>query len=451
MRVLVLDITGISATLHYSYDPAMLRLAGLRQPGHDARRRLVAAGAEYLAADALNAGDDALLNEANEDLLSISARSAMATFFRTDRLVHTGAQGRLWKALRREGRQSYRFVRARFSELGDGIESVFLPNGRFPAQQMAAAATKDAGLLAMHYERGETPDTAFLQPYSPHDRIANQEEVAKRLAGLSVDDVDRIAQAWLDRRAPAADSSNEFAELWNRELPAALNDRIQNSNRVVGIFTSSQDEFAYLGPEWQLHSWADQFEAFEAVLRPLETAGWTAYLRVHPNLATKRHENFLREHAAIKAFAARHPDLLVFWHNDSANSYQLIEASDLVVTWGSTIGLEASARGIPVISTGATRYGLVADIHEVLSAEDLAQRPVATWEVDPSGARRFVATLVLRDEPLSTSMQDWTPWDLENPPRAVRYAAALASGGAPSRREAIRSILDFRRQRRWKN
>ena len=170
---------------------------------------------------------------------------------------------------------------------------------------------------------------------------------------------------------------------------------------MVGFFTSSQDEFQFLGPEWQLHEWHDQFEAFDRLLGEFEKAGYVAFLRVHPNLATKAHGTFRRERDGIRALARRHPELLVIWHDDFANTYSLLGVSDAVVVWDSTVGLEASARGIPVWTTATSRYGLIADVQERLSHADVDAGGVTPWDVDAHAAKRFIAYLVRRDQQMA--------------------------------------------------
>jgi hypothetical protein len=179
-----------------------------------------------------------------------------------------------------------------------------------------------------------------------------------------------------------------------------------------------------------------------------EIAGYTCYLRVHPNLATKAEDCFLRERAGIRWLATRHPDLLVIWHDDFASTYALLDATNAVVVWDSTVGLEASARGIPVWTMATSRYGLVADIREILSAKELASKGLEPWRVNQHAAKRFIAYLVLRDDQMDPNYESWLPWDAAKPPFGSKIAAALLAGGTPHRSEAIRSVLDVYLHRR---
>jgi hypothetical protein len=449
-RPFIVDLTDLSAAPVDSYDRRTLKMAGLDYPGHDLRGRVEALGGDYLRLAPDSISDTPLANDL-EEILAIAVQSALISYFRTDqpnrsrRLV-----GRTALGLEREGRLVFNGLSALLATHPEA-DKVIVPNGRYPGQKMATLAAERAGVRTFHFEKGETPNGTYLQNYAPQNRLKSQASVEPVLAGLSDAEIDEIAQQWLSRRAPSSDSSNEFSALWKQGLPPALATRLDSGDTVVGFFTSSQDEFQFLGPEWQLHDWADQFEAFDRMLAEVEKAGFVAYLRVHPNLATKAQDCFVRERAGIRALAKRHPNLLVIWHDESVSTYSLLDATDAVVVWDSTVGLEASARGLPVWTAATSRYGLVADVQERLSLADVDSLGLTLWDVDKHAAKRFIAYLVLRDQQMAEDSKSWIPWDTSHPPLATKIAAALVSGGTPYRREAIKSVVDVYRHRSAKS
>ena len=447
--VVVLDVTSLIPTPVDTYHRGVLRLFGFNYPGHDIEARMTALGAVYIRADFFSQHRGSFpLDTRHEDLLEIAVQSALITFFRTDRPDQSKRfVRRITRELLEEGRAVYRVCRALCKKYPN-ISVAYLPNGRFPHQKMATLAFNDQGIHEMHIEKGEGPNRAYVQDYAPQDRLRSQNSVDAVLAGSSSQRVDEIARSWLAKRAPADDSRNEFSALWSDALPAAIAEHKRDNAKIAGFFTSSQDEFQFLGPEWQLHEWTDQFAAFDLIMTRLEEAGYVCYLRVHPNLATKAHECFLREREGIRQLAKQHPKLIVIWHDDPANTYALLEASDAVVVWDSTVGLEASARGLPVWTTATSRYGLVADVRELLSAADVDIVGVDTWRVDPHRANRFIAYLVLRDQDIVTPDTPWTTWDTSHPPLGVRLAGVVASGALPSPTASVRSLLDVYRHRR---
>jgi len=439
----VLDATLASAVPVDTFHRGALRLFGLSYPGNDLTQRFEAAGAEVCTLSRTDAVPLGPLDHDAEEILAISVQSAMISYFRTDRPdLRKRRVRRTAAALAAEGRRIFRAVSQLLIDDPD-IDLVYVPNGRAPNQKMATVAAKRAGVATMHVEKGETADGTYLQSYAPQDRVASQEATGPVLEGLSKQRIDEIAQGWLDRRVPSKASSNEFSALWSEGSSPDLS---ATGEKVAGFFTSSQDEFQFLGPEWQLHDWDDQFVAFDRMMTEFENSGYTCYLRVHPNLATKAHECFVRERDGIRWLAAHHPHLNVIWHDATANTYNLLEHTDAVVVWDSTVGLEASAMGIPVWTVATSRYGLVADIREVLSESDLRENGVQPWQVDAHGAKRFIAYLMLRDEQMSADVVSWLPWAGRRP-IGVSVAAALVSGGSPYKRDALQSIVDVYRHR----
>ncbi len=447
----VFDISSLLGTPVDSYHRGILRAFGIDYPGHDVDARMTSFGAQYVRAETLPGHDDLTpLDTPLEELLEIAVQSALITFFRTDRPDQSKRQvQKTTRGLYAEGRAVYRTSSALCAKLAN-IDVVYLPNGRFPHQKMATLAFQNAGVPELHIEKGEGPARAYVQEYAPQDRLRSQGSVDEILTGLSEAQVDDIADAWLAKRAPSKDSRNEFSVLWDDTLPAEIAEQERLGKKVAGFFTSSQDEFQFLGPEWQLHDWEDQFTAFHLILTRLEEAGYACFLRVHPNLATKAHECFLREREGIRRLAEEHPSLTVIWHDDVASTYALLEISDAVVVWDSTVGLEASARGLPVWTTATSRYGLVADIRELLSESDVERITLEPWPVDPHRAKRFIAYLVLRDQDIALGTTPWIAWDVSNPPLGVKLAAIAVSGGIPRPTAALLSLVDVYRHRRLK-
>jgi hypothetical protein len=451
-RPLVIDVTPIGVAPVDSFDRAVLKAFGHDYPGKNLKDRLEYLGAEVRSiTEFIDNQSESELSDLAEAELSIAVQSALITYFRTDkpnrtkRIVSRTAQG-----LEREGRVVYRALTRALREYPDA-DTLYVPNGRFPNQKMAAIAGQDSSVSLLHFEKGETPNGTYIQHYAPQNRLASQGAVDSVLTGLSQEVIDEIAAEWLSRRAPSKESRNEFAALWQDDAPSKLTAWGAEGRSIVGFFTSSQDEFQFLGPEWQLHDWEDQFIAFDRVLTEFERRGFAAYLRVHPNLATKAHDCFVRERDGIRWLASKHPQLLVIWHDDFANTYSLLDSTDAVVVWDSTVGLEASARGIPVWTTATSRYGLIADVRELLSFGDVEHDGVETWEVNSHAAKRFIAYLVRRDQQMSEKYESWISWDMGHPPLGVKIAAALVSGGTPHRSQALKSILDVYRHRSMKS
>ena len=447
LKPVLLDASKLSTTPPDSFDRRVLKIGKIPYPGHDIRERFTSLGAEYLDVSEIKIPkvQTDLSSSARNDL-DIATKSALITYFRTDipdlskkRIKRTS------ESLRVEGSKLYWAVH-NVLQTGD-FEKLYVPNGRFPNQKMPMLAASELGIQTIHFEKGESRNSAYLQPYTPQDRIASQRAVDEVLENFTASKIDLLAKDWLERRSPDAKSINEFSEGWVDTLDSEFLKAIKGK-KVAGFFTSSQDEFMFLGPEWHLHSWESQFEAFTTLLSYFEGEGYYCYLRVHPNLATKEHKCFTREKRDVLKLIEAHPKLRVIWHDEPANSYQLLNHTDQVVVWDSTIGLEASALDIPVIACATTRYGLIADIQEVLGKETLGNGFVLKQDVDSHKSKRFIAYLNKRDIEIEVPFDSWIPWDINNPSLLIKISALTVSGGAPTVIDGFIATFDVWRHRR---
>lgn len=112
--------------------------------------------------------------------------------------------------------------------------------------------------------------------------------------------------------------------------------------KIVTIFNSSEDEFVCI-PEFKNPFYKSQEEGLIRIIGDLLALGSVkVILRVHPNL--RGIEN--TQTNAIKKIAGMFKEgLIVFEAESRIDSYHLIERSDIVVTFGSTTGVEAAYSG----------------------------------------------------------------------------------------------------------
>lgn len=439
----IFDLAPIMSSPVNSHSKLVLKLGRIKSPSEIFKTTMTKMGFEVV---------DAVFKESDEELnpfilqeLDEAVSSALYTYFRTDKVNFFNKRVvRVRNYLINEGLSSYWATKTLLSTRS--FDVVYIPNGRFPVQRLAKRAISAEPTKIFHFEKGATKDHAYLRPYSPHERLRSQEDVPKVIDGLTETQIENIAVEWLNSRLPSNNSSNQYSTIWKEKFSISNNSEI--AEKQIGFFTSSQDEFLHLGPEWQLHKWQSQFEAFDKLITHFEDKGFKCYVRIHPNLITKNHECFEREVENFRELQKRHPNTRIYWHDDPTNSYSLIEQSEGIVVWDSTIGLEASAKGIPVWNCAASYYGLIADKRDIFGPADIDESLLTPWQVDKWGAWKFIAYFTNRDIELKTKAQTWATWDLENPPLWVKLAALTHSGGAPTLIDSILATIDPWRHRR---
>jgi hypothetical protein len=148
------------------------------------------------------------------------------------------------------------------------------------------------------------------------------------------------------RRAGAAQGWKSYIRGQERGL---LPSGWDPGKRNIVVFNSSQDEFETFA-EMRNPVYADQSEALDALAAASLPPDVRLYLRVHPNLA--RIYNSQLQHLA----RMRAPRLTTVDATSPVDTYALLGAAEKVLTFGSTVGVEATFWGKPSILVGRSLY-----------------------------------------------------------------------------------------------
>lgn len=164
------------------------------------------------------------------------------------------------------------------------------------------------------------------------------------------------------------DLASQFYERRKNALPAG--DKIYAKNQKIGlipedwdstkknivIFTSSEDEFVSVGDEYDKYSmFSSQIEGIQEIVKHFLTDPQIRfYLRIHPNLMNVEYYYHKKLYELVK-----YTNLKIIEPQSQISSYSLIDSSDIVIVFGSTIGIEATYWGKPtILLSGATYYYL---------------------------------------------------------------------------------------------
>lgn len=147
-------------------------------------------------------------------------------------------------------------------------------------------------------------------------------------------------------------------------LPKEWDSRVRN----IVIFNSSEDELAALGGEYDEVLYPSQFEAISRICESLaHEKKIHIYLRVHPNLAKVK----WKFSVALSRLSTMYSNVVVISPNSPISSYALLDACDVVVSFGSTIGIEAAYWGKPSILIGRGIYEKTGSVYVPHSHEEL--------------------------------------------------------------------------------
>ena len=280
------------------------------------------------------------------------------------------------------------------------ISAVVIYNGRFLHDNAAAAAAEAQGVPVLFYDTGGGHTDYDLTIDKTHDWSALQRRMLAMYDSWDPDERDLLGSSWFEERRNHLDASNAlYVEA--QEPGTRLN--IPDTECLVVYFSSSDDELVELDVDWDSYFGSQpkalMLLAEECKRRP----GYSLVIRSHPHLRMKPPQDFLDWEEAV---AEARPDLHVDPYSP-IDSYELMRQADIVVTYGSTSGVEAAYARKPVILMGPSAYDELGCATRVQTQAELgaaldARRP-GRWEGAVAYGlmmkrRGFVYTHVTRDE-----------------------------------------------------
>lgn len=222
-------------------------------------------------------------------------------------------------------------------------------NGRFLHDSAVAAAAEQAGIPVLAYDFGGN-DTDYDLTIDPtHDWSALQRRMLAMYEAWDPVERDELGSSWFEERRQHADPRNAlFVE--SQAVGTGI-DKAEGK-RLVVFFSSSGDEISELDLDWADYFYG-QPGALMAVAEACRNRDDTVLLvRTHPHKRMKPKRDVEEWHEAV---AQARPDIHLDEFSE-VDSYTLMRQADVVVTYGSTTGVEAAYANCPVIVMGPSAY-----------------------------------------------------------------------------------------------
>jgi hypothetical protein len=259
------------------------------------------------------------------------------------------------------------------------VDRVYIFNGRWALARAAVRACESKNVKFFTHERG-----CDLQHYSlydntlPHDLDYAEAEIRKHWELASVNpERDKIAaQFYLEARDGVIQSWYSYVKDQKENLLPLNWDR---SKLNIAIFSSSEDEVAALDDTWINPLYGNQLEGLNRILQSLFgcVQNIHLHLRVHPGLKSVNND-YMDSLLGLKS------ELLTVIPPDSpVSTYALLSHSDKVLTFGSTVGIEAVFWGKPSILAGQAVYRNLGGTYNPNTHEELIEFLKA--DLEPKG------------------------------------------------------------------
>jgi hypothetical protein len=226
---------------------------------------------------------------------------------------------------------------------------VYAFNGRLAHVKPILRAAQKMQVECIIHERGASHDKYLLcYNTSPHDKVYMQNQIRKAWEDAEEPYRTFVASAFYEKKLKG--SGVNWYSYTNNQIDI-LPDNWDSKKKNVVIFNSSEDEFASLGKEWKNTLYINQLEGISRIVNDLKKEPQThIYLRIHPNLRNVVNDD-------LRALNALQEDnLTVIAASSSISSYKLMLNASVVLTFGSSVGIEAPFWGIPSILAGKCLY-----------------------------------------------------------------------------------------------
>lgn len=243
--------------------------------------------------------------------------------------------------------------------------AVVVFNGRFLHDSAVAAAAEQAGLPTLAYDFGGNDTDFDLTIDATHDWSALQRRMLALYEAWEPSERDALGSSWFEERRAHADPRNRlFVE--SQTVGTGIDK--PEGRTLVAFFSSSGDEISELDLDWNEY-FQGQPGALEALARVCRARPQVQLLvRTHPHKRHKPKRDVEEWHEAVASAA---PDIHLDEFSE-IDSYTLMRQADVVVTYGSTTGVEAAYAKRPVVVMGPSAYDELGCATRVTTDQQLA-------------------------------------------------------------------------------
>jgi len=225
----------------------------------------------------------------------------------------------------------------------------YLFNGRFAALRPALRAAQHLGIKAFVHDRGGILQRYILiEDTYPHDLEYQKYQIEQHWDDERPNTKkEELARQWYKNRRGGEDQG--WYSFTRSQKKGNLPDGFDPSKRNIAIYISSEDEFESI-EGWQNPIYKNQMGAINAIINADIDKDIRFYLRIHPNLKGLDNTQ-TRELSEVTG-----TNLTVIPANSKIDSYELMDACEKVITFGSTMGIESVFWGKPSILAGRSIY-----------------------------------------------------------------------------------------------
>jgi Capsule polysaccharide biosynthesis protein len=289
-------------------------------------------------------------------------------------------------------------------------DEIILFNGRFSSNRPALRAAQKSSARVVTHERAFTQGRYLIvEDDYPHALELAKHSISNHWNGSRHDLNIRkdIAARWFRSQREGKDMG--WFSFVARQKPGTVPSDLDTGKVNIAIFVSSEDEY-YVLKGWQNVIYKNENDGICQLIDSFKRdKRYHFYIRIHPNMAGVDNS----QTRGLLSFRDKSDSVTVIDAGSPVDTYALIEASDIVLTFGSTVGIEAAYMGKPSMVLGRAFYEDLGGVMRLESHDEVIEEIKKFAERDsgihleiPDGAYKYGYYLMTAGEPFKYVIQD---------------------------------------------
>jgi len=244
----------------------------------------------------------------------------------------------------------------------NNIDLAYILNGRYAYERAFVSAAKATNTKFYCFERGaEFNSIRLVEGGGIHDKHKLTKDVLKTWDESRNPEKENIGREYYENRMSITKQSLEKDDIFKEknlgfftqaQIQDKLPENFDKSKKNVVIFNSSEDEFRSLDISWKMDLYENQNVATQTIFNDFANRDdINIYLRIHPNLAKLQTSN-IKEIYDLDL----HDNTFIIDGDSSVSTYALASHCDIVLVFGSSVGIESTFLRKPSILLGKAYY-----------------------------------------------------------------------------------------------
>jgi hypothetical protein len=160
---------------------------------------------------------------------------------------------------------------------------------------------------------------------------------------------------------------------------------------IITIYVSSDDEYRFLGNDWNDYGIVDQIECIKEINNSVLSDKFSIIVKMHPN------QKYLHKSIQDK-YINLSKNMHILFPENKTDTYSLLMKSEIIINFCSTVGVEANYLRKPVVQIGPSRFcGLPAANYVKTASEAIEIIKSNKYKIMPIRASIVYFTFYMKD------------------------------------------------------